>query len=263
MKTAVRIPEPKGLPFKRLLPPARGVQIQRGERPTMSVISQSLIGFASVAAIFPAQCLMAQTGVPAGGANGADRSGTVLSQAQHRYVPQTETQRLEYYFKHLFSGESVLRSAAAAGITQALNTPHEWGQGADGYGRRFASSYGGHIIQSTVMYATSTALHEDNRYFRSGETGFGARLKYAVKSAFLARHDDGSRHISISAISSYAAAAGIARIWQPRSTRGAFYATGGFAVGMGVEAGLNIAREFLPNIFHSRAPMTTSQTAAQ
>lgn len=178
------------------------------------------------------------------------------------YVSMTQGERFRYYVKHMLSPESFVRSAAAAGINQALNTPHEWGQGAEGYGRRFASSYGGHIVESTVQYGMAAALHEDDRYFRSGETGFGRRLKYAVASTFLARHEDGSRHISISSLTGYAAAAGISRAWQPQSTQGPLHALDGFAIEIAAAAGFNVAREFLPGIFHSHATVAAATSPA-
>lgn len=175
----------------------------------------------------------------------------------------TQNERLRYYFKHMLSPEAVLRSAAGAGINQALNIPHEWGQGAEGYGRRFASSFGAHIVQSTVMYGASAVLHEDNRYFRSGLTGFGPRLKYAIASTFMARHDDGSRHFSWSRVGSYAAAAAISRLWQPPSEKGSTHIADSFGIFIGVETGFNVAREFLPGIFHTRAPVAMNQNPAQ
>jgi hypothetical protein len=180
---------------------------------------------------------------------------TSTQAAPPAYVPITPKQRAAYYVHHMFNLESVLRTGAAAGINQGLNTPREWGQGAEGYGRRFGSIYGDHIIQSTVMYGLSAALDEDNRYFRSGETGFGQRAKYAVESPFLARHRDGSRHLSISRMSSYVAAATISRLWQPPSTRAMVHAANVFGIAVGVEAGFNVAREFFPKILRSRPPV--------
>ena len=190
----------------------------------------------------------------------ADRGAVLaVTPAQKGYVPLTQAERFRQYVKHMFSAESFLRSAAGAGINQALNVPHEWGQGAEGYGRRFASSYGSHIIQSTVMYGASTFLHEDNRYFRSGLTGFRPRVKYAIASSFLARHDDGTRHFSWSRIGSYVSEAAISRAWQPPSERGPTHAVDSFAIVLGVETGFNIAREFLPRFFHSQPPVLPGQ----
>jgi hypothetical protein len=206
---------------------------------------------------------MAQTNVEAGEADRAAQPAAAVLSTRTTYVPMTQAERLRYYFKHMFSVESVLRSSAGAGINQAMNTPSEWGQGATGYGRRFASSFGAHIVQSTVMYGTGAVLHEDNRYFRCGETGAGARLKYAILGTFRARHDDGSEHFSWSRITSYGAAAAISRAWQPPSNRGAIHAVNSFAISVGAEAGFNVAREFLPRIFHTlpSVDVTTSQSA--
>jgi hypothetical protein len=80
-------------------------------------------------------------------------------------APLTQAERFHTFVTRLFSAESVLRSAAGSAILQGTDTPHEWGQGAKGYGRRFANSYAQHIIRSTLMYGSSSILHEDNRYF--------------------------------------------------------------------------------------------------
>lgn len=212
------------------------------------------------ALVLAAHCMMAQTVTPAEGADREMRPPASVQRAG--YVPMTQKDRLEYYFRHMFSAESVLRSAAGAGINQALNTPSEWHQGAEGYGRRFASIYGNHIIQSTVMYGTSAILHEDNRYFRSGLSGFGPRFQYAIASTFLARHDDGSRHPSISRLGSDIDASVVSRFWQPRSTDKLSNAADAFGIAIGVEAGFNVAREFLPAIFHSRGPVASQRPRA-
>jgi hypothetical protein len=204
--------------------------------------------------------LLFSYGLQAQPADTADRTGddappnTTLAEPV-KYVPMTQKERLDYFKQHLFSAESVVRSAAGSAINQLDDTPHEWRQGAAGYGRRFASSYGEHIIQSTTMYGISAALHEDNRYYRSGLNGFGPRLKYAIKSSFMARHDNGTQHFSFSRILSYGAAATISREWQPPSTNGWENGVDNFAVSIGVETGFNVAREFLPSIFHARPPV--------
>jgi hypothetical protein len=170
---------------------------------------------------------------------------------QDQFQPMTQEERLHHFIKGTFSVESLVRSAAGAGILQWTNTPSEWQQGAEGYARRFGNSYAQHIMRQTIMYGASSLLDEDNRYLPSGRSGAGARLKYAVGSTFLARKHDGTRRISLSRLGSYAAVAFISREWQPRSTSGAQNAATSFETTLGSEVGFNIAREFLPGIFHS------------
>jgi hypothetical protein len=168
---------------------------------------------------------------------------------QPAFIPMSRAERLHSYFKSAFSLEGLLRSAAGAGISQWTNTPGEWGQGAEGYAKRFGNSYAQHIMRETMMYGTSSALHEDNRYIPCSETAFGPRLKYAIASSFLARKDDGTRRVSISRLGSYLATAFISREWQPPSENRARNAVTSFGTAMVTTVGFNVAREFLPNVF--------------
>jgi hypothetical protein len=165
------------------------------------------------------------------------------------FRPMSQAERLNYYFKSTFSVESVLSSAAGAGISQWENSPSEWGQGAEGYARRLGNSYAVHIMQGTLMYGASSVLHEDNRYIPSSEIAFGKRLKYSIASSFLARKDDGTRRLSYSRLGSYLATAFISREWQPHSRNGAQNAMQSFEVAIGSTVGFNVAREFLPKVF--------------
>jgi hypothetical protein len=168
------------------------------------------------------------------------------------YLPLTEHERLRLFLKRLVSPEAIFRSAVGAGIDQGWDSPKEWGEGALGYTRRFASGYAEHVVRETFLYGSSTLLGEDNHYVRSTETRFGRRLKYALESSVLARHADGSRHLSVSKIGSYAGASFIWRLWQPPSTSSVGNAMENFGIAMSVAAGFDVAREFLPDLFHRR-----------
>jgi hypothetical protein len=125
-------------------------------------------------------------------------------------VAQAERNRL--YFKTVVNPLGFAKSGLSAGIDQADDKPREWEQGASGYGRRFANILGQNSIQRTVSYGLGSALHEDNRYFNSGRQRFWSRTGYALSSGILARHDDGSRHFSISQVGGVAAGAFLARL---------------------------------------------------
>jgi hypothetical protein len=179
----------------------------------------------------------------------ADTAGEPATRLQPAFEPMTQSERFQHYIKSTFSVESILRSAAGAGISQANDTPHEWGQGAEGYARRFGNSFGQEIMRNTMIYGASDLLHEDNRYIPSGESGAGARAKYAIASTFLARKDDGRRRFSYSRIGGILAVAFISREWQPPSQNKPRNAAASFGTTLGTEVGFNIAREFLPKVF--------------
>ncbi len=166
------------------------------------------------------------------------------------FVPVTEGERVLLYLQDTVNLVSVLSSATSAGIGQWRDRPPEWNQGGQGYGRRFGSAYAEHIAQATLMFGASSLLHEDNRYFRCGAAGFKTRLGYAVESTFLARHDDGSRHVSISKIGAFAGAALISRAWQSASSGALRNAGANFGISIAVAAGFEVAREFLPDLWH-------------
>ena len=168
------------------------------------------------------------------------------------YVPLTAHQRLTLYLKNTVNPVSLFRTAASAGWGQWRDRPEEWGEGSHAFEHRVISSYAEHITFTTLMYGSSSLFHEDNRYLPSGETGFKPRLRYALESSFLARHDDGTRHVSISNIVAIVGAALISRTWQPHDTRGLRPAAINMGVMVSAAAGFDVLREFLPDLLHRK-----------
>jgi len=165
-----------------------------------------------------------------------------------QFTPMTRYERLGNYVSRVIGPETILTAAFGGALAQARNTPKEWGSGAQAYGERVGNVYAQHFIRGTLEYGVSAALHEDNRYFVSGETGFLRRTKFAVMSTFLARHDNGNRSFSFSRIGGSAGAAFISREWQPASTTSARDGAAAFGFNMGSQVGFNVFREFWPDM---------------
>lgn len=170
------------------------------------------------------------------------------------FHPLTRTERESLYLQSLIGPRALIYTAVRAGWNQALDDPEEWDSGAKGFGYRVASTWGQSAISNTFESGIALALDEDNRFFASGEHGVWRRLKYAVASSFLARHDNGTRSLSVSALAGPAAGAALSRTWQPDSTRSAGDAAESFGVSIGVSVGVNVAREFLPSAFRRLLP---------
>jgi hypothetical protein len=164
------------------------------------------------------------------------------------FHPMTRTERAAVYVNSLIGPSALVFTAFRAGISQAMDSPEEWENNARGYGFRAASTWGQSAVSSTFENGIALGLGEDNRYFASGEHGVMRRLKYAIASSFLARHDNGTRSLSISAISGPAAGAALSRLWQPDSTNSAADAAQSFGVSIGARVGFNVAREFIPSL---------------
>jgi len=180
----------------------------------------------------------------------ANAAAAAAAPRQLPFIPMTQAQRLRYYFNSTFSLSTLAVAAAGAGTLQLWNIPKEWGQGAEGYGRRMGDLYGQHIIVQTLMYGSSSLLHEDNHYFRSGKSGLWPRLRYAAMSALITRRDDGSTRFAYTRIGSFAAGAFISRAWQPRSITSAGDGAVNFGSFVAVQVGFNVAREFFPRFIH-------------
>jgi hypothetical protein len=144
---------------------------------------------------------------------------------------------------------SLVTGAASAGFGQALHRPREWQLGAEGYGTRFGSGYAQRIVRETLMFGSSSLLHEDTRYFKSTADAKGARLKHAIFALFVAHKDDGSTSFSYSRVGSMLGASFISRTWQPPSTGSVNSAFSNFGVAVGANIGFNVAREFMPKKF--------------
>jgi hypothetical protein len=197
--------------------------------------------------------LVLGTAISTTGAVAQDRSDSgpprdLVSPPPAEFAAMTTGERFRNYLAGISNLQSVIRAAASAGIAQARGTPKEWGGGGEGYGKRVGNAYAEDAIRSTLQYGISATLHEDNRYFVSGQTGFLQRTKYAITSTLLARHDNGKQSFSFSRISSAAGAAFISREWQPRSATTAGDGALTFGVTMGSDLGFNIFHEFWPDL---------------
>jgi hypothetical protein len=169
-----------------------------------------------------------------------------------RYTPISGKTRLRQYAGDTFGPYTIFREAAAAAVSQTMNSPHEWGGGTEGYAERFASNMGLVVVRNTIAYGLSSAFHEDNRYFAADKNGKMRRALHAAFSPFETRHDDGHAGFSYSNVTGVVGATLISRAWAPPSWQGGenIGRTIGFI--FAGQAAFNVFREFLPDLLHHR-----------
>src|SRR5262249_49101466 len=162
------------------------------------------------------------------------------------------------FVKKTFSPGSVVRAGAGAAIGQARNSPHEWGQGAAGYGKRLGSAFAGHVIKNSIQYPVAYFRHEYLGYQPSQKHGVLPRLGYALESTVIThRTDNGRRTVAAGEISGAAGSGLISRLWQPASTRTIASGFGSAGITLGADAGMNVAKEFWPRHPKSKSASTT------
>ena len=113
------------------------------------------------------------------------------------YVFPTPRERFKRYVSSTIGPTRLAWSAASAGINQWRDHPEEWGQGAKGYGKRYASSMGQNAIQQTVTYGLDSAIGLDTGFKRSKRQGFFPRFKDALIQNVTSRTRRGNRVISV------------------------------------------------------------------
>ena len=113
-----------------------------------------------------------------------------------------------------------LAVGAFAGIEQATNSFSGYGQGAQGYGKRFGAGYAdqftGNMIGGAIL---PSWWKQDPRYFYKGTGTTRSRTWYAIRSAVMCKGDNGRWQVNYSAIVGGLAAGGISNLYYPASDR--------------------------------------------
>jgi hypothetical protein len=119
------------------------------------------------------------------------------TQQNPNYVLPPQATKVHNYLFDAFGPYPIVGAGLAAGINQMQNSPPEWKQGANAYGKRLGSDFGIAAVTTTTRYALSEAFHEDTLYYRCECKGVFPRLRHAVISTFTARRgNDGHRVFS-------------------------------------------------------------------
>ena len=186
------------------------------------------------------------------GDSSGTQASTTTSQLDLSYERPTQRTKVNNFLFDAFGPYPIVGAAFGAGINQGNSTPPEWGQGSEGYARRFGSDLGIAAVGTTTRYALSEALKEDTLYYRCECRGILPRLRHAMISTLTARRgEDGHLVFSIPAlVAPYAGSMTAIYGWYPNryGAKDAFR-TGNYS--LLAYMGSNIALEFLYSGPHS------------
>jgi len=136
-----------------------------------------------------------------------------------------------------------------AGIRQAENSSDEFGQGAQGYFKRYGAAFAdqvdGNIMTGGVF---PTILKTDPRYYRLGRGSFGKRFGYAISRIAVTRKDSGGSMFNISEFAGNATAIAISLAYYPASDRSFSGSVSSWGTQMGIDAFGNELKEFWPDV---------------
>jgi hypothetical protein len=162
--------------------------------------------------------------------------------------PLTVGGKLRFYLKATYGPGPLLNMAAWAGLNQWRDFPTQWGQGMEGYGRRFASRVGQSTLNNSIRFGVGAALREDPRYFPSERKGVLPRIGHALAYTFVARTDSGGRTFAVSHFAGALGSAFISNSWYPAGVDDTNHALGRAGITVAVDAGMNVVREFWPDV---------------
>jgi len=161
-------------------------------------------------------------------------------------APLKTRQKFSLSARDIFDPGTLLGVAAAAGVEQANNKFAGYGQGAAGYGKRFAAGSADRLIDGFLGQAVfPSILHQDPRYFYQGSGSVKSRLAHALSWAVTLRSDRGHSVPNYSYLLGDLSAGAISNLYYPRSSRGAGLVFTNFAIGVAARAGNGVFREFV------------------
>ncbi len=172
-------------------------------------------------------------------------------------LPLTRKQKFDLMWKSSTDPFIFFAAGFVSGIGQARNTNPGFGQGAEGYAKRFGASYAdtfdGNFWGNAVL---PILFKEDPRYFRLGRGTFKRRFVYSLSTAVWTRYDSGKWGPNYANVLGNFVSGGISNAYYPAADRGLSQTLTG-AVTVTAEGAIGAEfYEFWPDIsrhlFHKR-----------
>jgi Carboxypeptidase regulatory-like domain len=161
-------------------------------------------------------------------------------------APLDTKQKYELAWKSTLDPATFVVAGAIAGVQQATNSFSGYGQGAQGYAKRYGATYAD-ILTGTFLGSAvfPSLMHQDPRYFYKGTGSVKSRFYYAIANAVICKSDTMHWQLCYSSLLGSLVAGGISNAYYPASDRGAALTFENFGIGIGATAGVNLLQEFV------------------
>jgi hypothetical protein len=162
-------------------------------------------------------------------------------------APLTTKQKFELAWKSTIDPVNFAITGVIAGIEQSQNAFSGYGQGAQGYGKRFGANYADGVTSTFIGSAIlPSLLKQDPRYFYKGTGTRRSRVLYAITNSVICKGDNGRWQPNYSSILGGLAAGGISNLYYPDKDRNGLDLTFENAlIGIGATAATNLLQEFV------------------
>jgi hypothetical protein len=168
-------------------------------------------------------------------------------------VPLTAKLKFRLALKVAEDPVTALGVAFLSGVQQAGDTP-DYGQGAQGYGKRFganaADGFSDIMIGGAIL---PSILRQDPRYFYQGTGTKSSRMRHAVFHPFVCRGDNGKWQPNYSSLGGDLASSAISNLYYPESNRGTGLVFTNFAISTAERVATSLVQEFVLGRIRRRA----------
>ncbi len=170
-------------------------------------------------------------------------------------APMTPKLKFKLSLRSTTDPVTFLVAAGLAGVEQKHNTFPGYGQGSEGYAKRFGAAYADTMVSKMVSRAIlPTILHQDPRYFYRGSGSIRSRIFYALAAAVICREDNGRLQPNYSQVLGNFAASGISNLYRAPGDRTASLTFRNGLIMTGSGAVENLLREFFSRKVTSNVP---------
>ena len=174
-------------------------------------------------------------------------------------LPLTARQKFQLAWRTSIDPVTFMMTGTVAGFEQASHTFKGYGQGTEGYAKRFGANYTDGFTGAMLGGAILPSLfRQDPRYFYKGTGSIGSRAMYAIASAVICRGDNGHWQFDTSGILGGLASGGISNLYYPAGNRsGVEVMFENSLIGTAESAAQNLIQEFVIRRLTPRLPAYT------
>jgi Carboxypeptidase regulatory-like domain len=177
-------------------------------------------------------------------------------------APLRPKHKFELAWKSASDPITLIGVGVLAGIDQGTDRWGGYGQGAQGYAKRYGATYA-NVFASTFIGSAvmPSILKQDPRYFYKGSGSKGSRILYALASSFICKGDNGRWQPNYSNVIGSFAGAGLQAAYIPaQDRRGSGFVVSTALIRLGETSLAGVLQEFvLPKL----TPKHSKHAAAQ
>jgi hypothetical protein len=170
-------------------------------------------------------------------------------------APLTSKQKFKLAWKSTIDPVTFALTGVQAGVQQARNDYSAYGQGVEGYAKRFGAAYADGASGTFIGGAILPSLFkQDPRYFYKGTGSTGSRILYAISRSVIAKGDNQRWQPNYSAVLGSIASGAVSNLYYPDKDRGTALVFENALIGTGENAVVNLFQEFVIRHFTPHLP---------